>query len=134
MLVSHYAELRLLHIGCVALSGTLFTVRGLLRIGEHAIANHRALRMSSYVIDTILLSAAIPLTVILHQYPFVDAWLTAKTLLLVLYIALGIVALKRARTRSGRIGALVAALSTFGMMIGVAITHHPAGWLILLRQ
>lgn len=133
MLVSHYAELRLLHIGCVALSGALFTVRGLLRIGGRAPANHRALRMTSYVIDTTLLGAAITLTLIVHQYPFVDAWLTAKTLLLVLYIALGIVALKHARTRSGRIAALVAALATFGMMIGVAITHHPAGWLSLLQ-
>ena len=114
------------------MSGVFFTVRGLLRIGGIAIANHRVLRITSYVIDTTLLSAAILLTVIVQQYPFVDAWLTAKVLLLVLYIALGIITLKRARTRLGRICAFLAALSTFGFMIGVAVTHHPAGWLILL--
>jgi uncharacterized membrane protein SirB2 len=92
------------------------------------------LRLTSYVIDTTLLSAAIALTLILHRYPFTDAWLTTKALLLVIYIVFGIVALKRARTRLGRSAALLAALLTYGFMIGVAVTHHPAGWLILLRR
>jgi uncharacterized membrane protein SirB2 len=103
-------------------------------LGGIGIANHRALRMISYLIDTTLLGAAILLMIILHQYPLVDAWLTIKALLLVLYNALGIIALRRARTRLGRGLALLAALLTFGFMIGVAITHQPAGWLILLRR
>lgn len=134
MLASHYADIRLLHIGCVALSGGLFTVRGLALLGGFTIANHRTLRISSYVIDTTLLGAAMLLMLILHQYPFANAWLTTKLLLLVLYIALGIIALRRARTRLGSGLALLAALLTFGCMIGVAITHHPAGWLILLQR
>jgi uncharacterized membrane protein SirB2 len=134
MLASHYADIRLLHIGCVTLSGSLFTVRGLLRLGASGIANHRALRIGSYVIDTTLLGTAILLTLILHQYPLVDAWLTIKTLLLLLYIALGIMALRGARTRLGRGFAFLAALLTFGFIIGVAITHQPAGWLILLPR
>jgi SCO1/SenC len=32
MLAAHYAEIRTLHVTCAALSGTLFTFRGLLRI------------------------------------------------------------------------------------------------------
>jgi len=134
MLASHYAAIRLLHIGCVALSGGLFTIRGLALLGGASVANHWAVRISSYLIDTALLGAAILLMLILHQYPFVDAWLTTKVLLLLLYIALGIIALRRARTRLGRGLALLAALLTFGFMIGVAITRHPAGWLMLLRR
>jgi uncharacterized membrane protein SirB2 len=134
MLASHFATLRVVHISCVALSGSLFCVRGLLRIAAIRAANHWLLRLASYVIDTTLLVAAILLTLILHQYPFTDAWLTAKLLLLVLYIVLGTYALKRARTSAGRSFALFGALLTFAYIVGVAITHQPAGWLTLIRR
>ena len=133
MLSSHYLEIRLLHIGCVAFSGTLFTVRGLMRIADLAIANHWTLRWTSYVVDTALLSTAIGLTLIVHQYPFVNAWLTTKVLLLPLYIGLGIIALKRARTRLGRGAAFLSAIATFAYIVGVALAHDPAGWFVLPR-
>ena len=134
MLATHYADIRVIHVGSVALSGTLFTVRGLFRIGNSAVANHRLLRVSAYSIDTTLLASAILLTLILHQYPFVEPWLTAKVLLLLLYIALGTVTLRRAHTRFGRIAALAGSLGTFIAIIGVAIAHDPAGWLKLIHR
>jgi uncharacterized membrane protein SirB2 len=133
VLASYYLEIRLLHVGCVALSGALFTVRGLMRIADLPSANHPALRRMSYVIDSTLLGAAILLTVIVHQYPFVDAWLTTKVLLLLAYIGLGMMALKGARTRIGRTAAFIVALLTFGYIVGVAIAHDPAGWIALAR-
>jgi uncharacterized membrane protein SirB2 len=122
-LAAHYAGIRLLHVSCAALSGSLFTVRGLLRVKDSPLANHRVLRLASYVIDTTLLLAALLLTRIIHQYPFVNGWLTSKVLLLILYIALGIITLKRARTTSGRTVALLGALGTFAAIVAVAITH-----------
>ena len=133
MLASHFSGIRLMHVGCVALSGSLFCIRGLLRIGGIPAANHLALRFASYVIDTGLLTAGVLLCLILHQFPFRDAWLTTKVLLLVLYVALGTIALKRARTRKDRTAALLAALVTYGFIIGVAIAHHPAGWFSLIK-
>ncbi len=133
MLTSHYQQILLLHVCCVTLSGALFAIRGVLRVGDLPVANHRALRILSYVIDTTLLTAAVLLTLILHQYPLVNAWLTTKLLLLLVYIALGTIALRRARTTAGRVAALTAALATFAFIVGVAITHQPAGWLLLLR-
>jgi len=129
MLSAHFREILLLHVGCVAFSGTLFTVRGVMRIADLPGANHWTLRWTSYVVDTTLLAAAVLLTLIVHQYPFVDAWLTCKVLLLPLYIGLGIVALRRARTRAGRSAALAAALLTFAYIVSVALTHDPRGWL-----
>jgi len=134
MLASHYAEIRLLHISCAALSGALFASRGLMRIKASPLANHRALRLTSYVIDTILLVAAILLSLILRQYPFVDAWLTTKVLLLIVYIGLGVLTLRVARTPSGRAAALISALLTFGVIVGVAVAHRPAGWLLLFHR
>lgn len=134
MLANHYAEIRLLHIFCVAFSGTLFAVRGVLRMANISLANHRAVRLLSYLVDTLLLAAAIALMQVLHQYPFVNGWLTTKLLLLFVYIALGTIALKRARTSPGRCAALLAALVTFAYIIGVALAHDPAGWFLLLRR
>ncbi|MFO1410805.1 MAG: hypothetical protein U1F06_10675 [Steroidobacteraceae bacterium] len=44
-----------------------------------------------------------------------------------LYVALGLVALKRARGRRGRALALLAALLAYAWMIGIAPTIRPAG-------
>ena len=127
MLATHYHDIRLLHIACVGLSGSLFTFRALLRISGSLLANHRALRLTSYVIDTLLLLAAILLTLIIHQYPFVNGWLTAKVLLLLLYIGLGIVTLQGACATFPRSVALAGALLTYGAIVVVALTHAHRG-------
>jgi uncharacterized membrane protein SirB2 len=133
MLAPHFLEVRAIHVGCVALSGSLFTLRGVLRLNGVALANHIALRVASIIIDSVLLTAAILLTVILRQYPFLNDWLTVKLLLLVVYVALGSMALSRAKTGMGQIAAFGGALLAFIAIIGVAITRQPLGWLTLLH-
>jgi uncharacterized membrane protein SirB2 len=124
MLAPHYLQLHQLHVACVALSGTLFSSRALLRIRGSRLAQHRAVRMASYVIDTMLLVAGILLTRIIHQYPFVNGWLTAKALLLPCYIGLGLVALRFARTRLWCTAAMLGAVLIYCAMITVALTHR----------
>ena len=133
MLSEHFRQILLLHVGCVAFSGTLFTVRGVMRIADLPAANHRTLRWISYAVDTTLLGAAVLLALIVHQYPFVDGWLTTKVLLLPLYIGLGILALRGAPTRAGRSAAFAGALLTFAYIVGVALRHDPLGWLAPAR-
>ena len=87
------------------------------------------LRYLTYTVDTVLLTAALMLATLLHQYPFVHAWLTVKVLLLVLYIVLGTLALKRAPTRSGRAWCYAAALAVFLFIVSVARAHSPLGFL-----
>jgi uncharacterized membrane protein SirB2 len=50
-----------------------------------------------------------------------------KVLLLVVYVVLGSLALKRARSRRASALAYAAALATYLAIIGVARTHHPLG-------
>lgn len=126
-MVDYYAQIKLLHIACVVLSGSLFALRGMLMLTASPYANHILVARLSYVIDTILLGSALTLTTIIRQYPFVQAWLTAKVLLLVVYIALGIFALRRGKTRPGRAGCFVAALLVYGFIISVAVMHDPLG-------
>jgi uncharacterized membrane protein SirB2 len=127
MLTQHYFLILHLHIACVILSGALFFARGIMRMRESPLANHRVLRVSSYVIDTTLLAAAILLTLIIRQYPLTQGWLTAKVALLLVYVVLGSLALKRARTRRARLLTFLGALAVYGYIIGVAIAHHPLG-------
>lgn len=100
-------------------------------LADSPLANHVAVKRLSYVIDTLLLGAAVALTMIIHQYPFVQAWLTAKVLLLVVYIVLGVFALRRGRTRRVRALCFVAALAVFAFIISVAIAHSPLGFFAL---
>jgi uncharacterized membrane protein SirB2 len=128
MLAPHYLALRHLHIACVILSGGLFALRGLLHVAGVAGVNRLSVRIVSWAIDLVLLIAGLLLTRIVHQYPFVDAWLTVKMLLLLAYIALGYVALKRAQTRRARLLSFGVAALAFALMLGVALRHDPAGW------
>ena len=59
-----------------------------------------------------------------------NGWLTAKIVLLVVYIGLGTFALKRARTTRGRAIFYVAALTVFAFIISIARAHHPLGALL----
>ena len=63
------------------------------------------------------------LAIVLRQYPFVDGWLTAKVVALVVYIVLGTIALKRGRSRGTRIVAWIAAQAVFLYIVGVALTR-----------
>jgi uncharacterized membrane protein SirB2 len=133
-MLDFYPEIRLTHIVAVLASGGLFLVRGLaVNLGARW-AMAAPLRYLSYAIDTVLLTAALMLATLIHQYPFVHGWLTVKVLLLAVYILLGTFALKRGRTGSTRLVCWLAALVVYGLIISVARAHHPLGiWALLQR-
>jgi uncharacterized membrane protein SirB2 len=126
-LVEYYLQLRTLHIGCAVLSITLFALRGGLMLSGSPLLDHAVLRRLPHFVDTLLLASALALTTVVHQYPFVHAWLTAKVLLLVVYIVLGSIALKRGRTRLVRGLAFAAALAVVLFLVSVARAHDPLG-------
>lgn len=128
-MIEFYPQIRFVHIACVIASGLLFALRGTLMLAGVRGYNHIALRALSWSIDTTLLTAALMLATLLHQYPFVHAWLTVKVLLLVGYIGLGTLALKRGRTRGQRALWFVAALAVYLAIVSVARAHHPLGFL-----
>jgi uncharacterized membrane protein SirB2 len=119
-----YTQIKWVHVTAVMASGTIFFIRGLLVILGVRWPMAAPIRYLTYTIDTILLTAALMLTTIVHQYPFVNAWLTVKVLLLVVYIVLGTFALKRGRTRTTRIFCYIAALLVFAFIVTVARAHN----------
>lgn len=123
-----YLLLKHLHVSCVALSGLGFMLRGGLMLVDSPLRQRRFFRIAPHVVDSLLLSSALALTVVVGQYPFVNGWLTAKLLGLLLYIVLGSVALKYGRSLTMRAICLVLALIVFGYIVSVALRHHPAGF------
>ena len=131
-MIEFYAEIKWVHIAAVLCSGALFALRGAVMLAGARWYMAAPLRYLSYTIDTVLLTAALMLATILHQYPFVHAWLTTKVVLLVVYVILGSYALKRGATRIVRVRAYFAALLVFGFIISVARAHDPRGVFAML--
>ena len=125
-----YPQVRNVHILAVAASGSLFLLRGLfLNVLGASWPRALAVRWLSYAIDTTLLTAAFILMTISKQYPFVHGWLTVKVLLLMVYVALGVLAFRPGGPKRQRIALWLAALVVFGFIISVARAHHPLGFL-----
>jgi uncharacterized membrane protein SirB2 len=125
-----YIFAKALHVGCVVLSLGGFVARGALMLAASPLLNARFIRIAPHVVDTVLLASALWLAWILRQYPFVQGWLTAKVIGLVVYIGLGTIALRRGRTKAVRITAFAGAAATAFYIVTVALTHDPRGFLL----
>ena len=123
-----YVAVKHLHVVAVAISFALFFTRGVWMMRESPLLNRRWVRILPHVNDTVLLLAGLTAAYMIRQYPFVEGWLTAKVLGLVAYIILGTLGLKRAPTKTARIGFWVAALGAFGYIVAVALTKAPFPW------
>jgi uncharacterized membrane protein SirB2 len=124
-----YPALKHFHMGCAALSGSLFLLRGTWMLRASSMLQAKWVRIAPHVVDTLLLASAIGLAVWSHQYPGQQPWLTAKVLALLGYIVLGTIALKRGRTNGQRQAAFAAALALFAYIVMVAVTKQPLPFL-----
>ena len=120
-----YVALKQIHVACVVLSYAGFFVRGVWLIRDSALLRRRWVRIVPHVNDTALLATAIALAVMLRQYPFVHAWLTAKVLALAVYIVLGMLALRPGRAKPARVACWIAAQAVFLYIVAVAFTRKP---------
>lgn len=117
--------IKTIHISCAAVSYLLFFLRGIWKLNGSAIMSQRWVKIVPHVVDTLLIVSAIALAFSIRQYPFVDAWLSAKVIALLLYIGLGFVALKYGRSKTVRLSAWIAAQLVFAYIVLVAINHNP---------
>lgn len=126
-----YYTIKHVHVLCVVLSGVGFLLRGILMLMRSPALAHPVARIAPHVVDTILLASAVVLAAMIGAYPFVSGWITAKVVGLIVYIALGMVALRRGRTRSVKAGTFVAALVVYAWIVSVAMTKNSLGFLAL---
>jgi len=128
-MIDFYTQIKAFHVFVALLSGSLFALRGGFSLAGARWPNAAVVRYSSYAIDTALLTAALMLATILPGAMFANGWLTVKITLVVLYVVLGVFAMRRAKTKRMRVASYVAALLVFVSIYAIARAHDPLGFI-----
>ena len=131
-MIEFYPQIKQFHIFVALLSGAIFAVRGAFVLAGARWPQALPVKWLSYAVDTALLTAALMLLTILPWAMFANGWLLTKVVLIVVYVALGVFALRRGRTRRTRATCYVLALLVFVAIYGIARAHHPLGFLLRL--
>jgi len=123
-----YYWIKQLHIATVAFTICFFAIRFYWMLRQPERLRRRWVRQLSMWNDILLLTAGIIMVIMSRQYPFSSPWLTAKLVLLLVYIVLGSLTLKYGRTRRLRSLFGILALCTIFYIVSVALTRTPASW------
>lgn len=122
--------LKLIHISCVVLSFSGFFLRGVWMLSDSAMLQKKWVKIFPHIVDTTLLSSAL-IMLYTRQWSVLDhQWLQVKIFALLLYIGLGMLALKPGRSKAARAGAWLAGLLVFAFIVSVAFTKSVSGFLI----
>lgn len=125
-----YPRIKWGYISCVLAIGLLFARPELLvQLGCSGVAQQLPVRLLGYMFDATLMNAVLMFLSIVPGAMLADGWLVTSLLLLVGNVALGVLALRRAREPVIQPSFSIAALVTYTHMPGVARMHHPLGWL-----
>ncbi|MEP7183215.1 MAG: SirB2 family protein [Betaproteobacteria bacterium] len=127
-----YPLVKHVHVAAVAVSLALFAVRGAWMLAAPEMLRRTWVRIVPHVVDTLLLASA--LWLVWEIGPGAGPWIAAKVAGLVVYIGVGIVALRAGKTRAIRVGAFVFALATFAWIVSVALTKSPLGFFAPLAR
>jgi len=112
------------HLLCVTSTAALFILRGLWMFSGSPHLRRRWTRIVPPIIDTVLLLTGAYMAIQIRQYPFTDAWLTAKLFAVLVYIIFGITGF-RGRSKPLRATFWCLALVTFAYIVLVARTKSP---------
>lgn len=123
----NYLLIKHLHVTAAVLSILFFVVRAYWSVTENGVLQKKFVKITPHVIDTVLLVCAILLSMMLGPAA-AQPWVLTKIVLLIVYIGVGTIAIKRGRTPRSRAIAAVIAVAVFFYIVGVALKHHPASW------
>ena len=126
-----YYGIKHLHMLLAVISIAGFMLRGVWMMTGSGLLEKRLVRILPHVVDTLLLVTAIVLVGMSSQYPLTAGWVTAKVVGLVVYIVLGMIALRRGRTLGIRVVAFAGAILVFAWIASVAVSKTPSGFLPL---
>ena len=119
------------HFFSVLASVSLFATRGVAVLLGMRWPMLPACRVTSVMIDVVLLSAGVTLWWLVSHNPINESWLAVKLVLLPMYVALGTMALKQADSTLTRLFFYLAALSCVGYMFMTGMTRNALWWIHL---
>ena len=123
-----FLVLKAIHLTTVTLTLLLFLLRSVWAFQRSPMLHNPVIRWLPHVNDTVLFGSALGTAAVIGQYPFVNDWLTAKVLALILYIVLGHITLWRSRNNRQRAAWMAASLAVFAYILMVAGCHDPRVW------
>lgn len=114
--------IKTLHVSCVVLSFCGFFLRGIWMLSNSALLHNRWVKTVPHVVDATLLTSALIMLYLFHWSVLDHQWLQIKIVSLLVYIGLGMLALKPGRSIIFRFNAWAAGLLVFLFIVFVAIT------------
>ncbi len=123
-----YHSLTIVHVSCALISIGGFILRGYWMLNGSSLLNHRLAKIVPHIVDTLLLGSAVAMLAIWQTSPLAHSWLTAKIVALILYIGLGMIALRFGKTRRVRATAWLCALLVAAYIVSVALTKSASGF------
>ncbi|MDN5842590.1 MAG: SirB2 family protein [Alcaligenaceae bacterium] len=120
-----YFLVKQLHMSAAALSIVLFIIRAAWSITGNALLQTRVVKIAPHVIDTVLLVCGVILAIMIGPE---QPWILTKILLLIVYIVVGTIAIKRGKTPRTRATAALIAVAVFAYIVGVAVNHDSMSW------
>ncbi|MCH8134787.1 MAG: SirB2 family protein [Proteobacteria bacterium] len=122
--MTFYETLKLAHISCVVISGSLFVYR-YARLSLHPDrALSKPLKVLPHINDAVLLSCAIGMLSLIGLNPFTTPWLLAKIVALVAYIVLGTICMHSLPGSRRQSVSFVAAISVFAYILLVGLNKQ----------
>jgi len=121
--------LKPVHITCAVLSFSGFFLRGIWMLQDSSLLDQKWVKIFPHVVDTLLLASALMMLYVLHLSVMEHSWLLAKIGALLVYIALGMLALKYGRNKQQRGVAWFSGLLVFLYIVSVALTKSILGFI-----
>lgn len=110
-----YFALKHLHVLCAVLTSLSFLIRGAYAISGAAWLSRPVVRIAPHIIDSLLLLAAIGMLWVGGLNPLTTPWILAKIGLLMAYVVVATIAIRRGQTVKTRAQA-------YGVSIGILLT------------
>lgn len=124
--MSAYLVAKLIHVILVLATFTSFTTRGVWMLCDSSLLRQRWVRIMPHIIDAVLLASGLYLAVTFYDFPTsYRPWIVAKLVGLLAYVVVGVIALRRGRTKPIRVSAFIVSLLIFGYIVLVAVTKMP---------
>lgn len=120
-----YFIVKQLHMSAATLSIILFITRAFWSVTGNALLQRRIVKILPHVIDTVLLVCGVILAAMIGPN---QPWILTKIVLLIVYIGVGTIAIKRGKTPGGRATAALIAVAVFAYIVGVAVNHDSLSW------
>ncbi len=119
-----YDLLKLAHVTCVVISGSLFIYRFARMTARPTLPLPKTLKVVPHINDTILLGCALGMLYVAGINPFTMPWLFAKILALLAYIVIGAICMRSAPGSKQQTVSFVAAISVFAYILLVGLSKQ----------